>query len=196
MTAPIALSDLPFIASICRPLASSKVCQSSPSTSWRRDFRQTDVSAFAPLSSLRMNRFREEVYRGFKECGYSLVSYISSKATYFPTTTFGDNCFVLENATVQPFSSIGNNVVLWSGCHVGHHSTVGDHAFFAPHAVTAGHCMVGPYCFLGTNATVRDHITLGEGTLVGMGAIIARDTEPWTVYKAAATTCHEEFECG
>ncbi|HEX4413487.1 MAG TPA: acetyltransferase, partial [Lacipirellulaceae bacterium] len=123
------------------------------------------VSAFAPLSSLRMNRFREEVYRGFKERGYPLISYISSKATCFPNTQFGDNCFVLENATIQLFSLIGNNVVLWSGCHVGHHSTVGDHAFFAPHAVTAGHCAIGPYCFLGTNATIRDHVTLGEGTL-------------------------------
>jgi UDP-3-O-[3-hydroxymyristoyl] glucosamine N-acyltransferase len=110
------------------------------------------VSAFAPLSSLRMNRFREEVYRGLKARGYSLISYISSNAMCFPGTLIGENCFILENATVQLFSAIGDNVVLWSGSHVGHHSTIGDHVFFAPHAVTAGH------------------------------------TEPWTIYKAGATS--------
>jgi acyl-[acyl carrier protein]--UDP-N-acetylglucosamine O-acyltransferase len=93
----------------------------------------------------------------------------------------------LENCTIQPFATIGNNVILWSGSHVGHHSTIGDHVFFAPHAVASGHCTIGSHCFLGINSTVRDQVTLGQGTLVGMGAIISRNTEPWTIYKAEAT---------
>src|SRR6185436_8989926 len=40
-------------------------------------FSPDQVSAFAPLSGRRMNRFREEVYHGFKDRGYSLISYIS-----------------------------------------------------------------------------------------------------------------------
>jgi hypothetical protein len=34
------------------------------------------------------------------------------------------------------------------------------------------------------NATIRDQVHLAEGTLVGMGALITRNTEPWSVYKA------------
>jgi len=145
------------------------------------------VSAFAPLSHRRMNRLREEVYRELKERGYSLISYVSSRATHFPGTPIGENCFVLEDNTIQPFASVGNNVILWSGSHVGHHSVIGDHVFFAPHAVASGHCTIESHCFLGVNSTIRDQITLGQGTLVGMGAIIARNTEPWTIYKAEAT---------
>jgi sugar O-acyltransferase (sialic acid O-acetyltransferase NeuD family) len=145
------------------------------------------VSAFAPLSSRGMNRRREAIYGSLKNRGYSLISYLSSRATCFPGTPIGDNCFILEDVTIQLFTSIGNNVVLWSGSHVGHHSIVGDHVFFAPHAVTAGHCTIESHCFLGSNSTVKDHLTLGQGTLVGMGAIIARDTAAWTIYKAEAT---------
>src|SRR5690242_13567653 len=58
------------------------------------------VHGFAPLTHRRMNRFREEIYRSFKECGYTLISYVSSKAAYFPGTPIGDNCFVLENSTI------------------------------------------------------------------------------------------------
>jgi sugar O-acyltransferase (sialic acid O-acetyltransferase NeuD family) len=150
-------------------------------------FPPDQVSAIAPLSAHRMNRVREEIYLSLKRRGYVLISYVSSRASYFPKTPVGDNCFILENVTIQLFASIGNNVVLWSGSHIGHHSQIGDHVFFAPHAVTAGHCTIDSHCFLGSNSTVRDHVTLGQGTLVGMGAVVARDTMPWTVYKATGT---------
>ena len=119
--------------------------------------------------------------------GYRFISYVSSRATHFPGTHIGENCFVLEDNTIQPFVSIGDNVVLWSGNHIGHHTVIQDHAFVTSHVVVSGHCVIGPHCFLGVNATIKDQVTLGEGTLVGMGAIIARNTEPWTIYKADAT---------
>src|SRR4029079_12349860 len=61
------------------------------------------VRACAPLSHRRMNRMREEVYRAFKDRGYSLITYISSRATLFPYSPIGENCFVLEDNTIQPF---------------------------------------------------------------------------------------------
>jgi sugar O-acyltransferase (sialic acid O-acetyltransferase NeuD family) len=145
------------------------------------------VSAFAPMSHRRMNRLREEVYAAFKSRGYELISYISSRATRFPDCPIGDNCFILEDNTIQPFVSIGNSVVLWSGNHIGHHSVIHDHAFVTSHVVVSGHCVIGSYCFLGVNSTIKDQVTLGEGTLIGMGANITKDTEPWSLYKADAT---------
>ncbi|MCC7475022.1 MAG: acetyltransferase [Pirellulales bacterium] len=150
-------------------------------------FSPASVRAFAPLSPNRMNRFRAEIFGELKSRGYSCISYISTRATRFPQTPIGENCFILEDNTIQPFVLIGHNVVLWSGNHIGHHSTIRNHAFVTSHVVVSGHCVVGEYCFLGVNATVKDHITLAEGTLVGMAANIARDTEPWSLYKADST---------
>jgi acetyltransferase-like isoleucine patch superfamily enzyme len=104
------------------------------------------------------------------------------RATCFPQTPIGDNRFLLADNTIQPFVSIGNNV-LWSGNHIGHHSRIGDHVFFTSHVVLSGHCTVEPHCFFGVNATVRDRLTIAEGTLVGMGAVITKDTTAWSVYK-------------
>lgn len=142
-----------------------------------------EFAAFAPMSHRKMNQNRRNVYERFKEMGYSLISYVSSKATTFPQTPVGDNCFILEDNTIQPFVAIGNNVVLWSGNHIGHHSTIGDHAFFTSHVVLSGHCTVEPHCFFGVNATIRDGLRIGEGTLVGMGTVVTRDTNPWSIYK-------------
>ncbi len=136
---------------------------------------------FVALSYARMNRVRADKYFRAKEMGYSLVSYVSSRCSYL-TDPPGDNCFILEDNTVQPFVRIGNNVTLWSGNHVGHDSTVDDHCFVTSHVVISGNVKIGAYCFLGVNSTLRNSIVLAPETLVGAGAVIMKDTKPKGVY--------------
>lgn len=136
---------------------------------------------FAPMSHANMNKLREQIYNKIKEKGYSMISYVSSKA-YVSNNEIGDNCFILEDNTLQPFTKIGNNVVLWSGNHIGHHGEIKDHVFFTSHVVMSGHCLIEPYTFIGVNATIRDGITIGEGSLIAMGAMVTKSTDDWGVY--------------
>ncbi len=155
-----------------------------------RSYPPEAFAAFAPMSHAKMNRNREAVFNEFKALGYSMISYVSSRATCLNEGAIGENCFILEDNTIQPFVTIGKNVVLWSGNHIGHHSRIRDHVFVTSHVVLSGHCTVNSYCFLGVNATIRDQLTLEEGTLVGMGANIMKSTEAWSVYKADAARAH------
>ena len=145
-------------------------------------YPSTKYKFFAPMAPSKMNRVREKIYLAIKAKGYELISYISSKATLFDNV-IGDNCFILENNTIQPFTSIGNNVILWSGNHVGHHSTIKDHIMFTSQVVLSGHCMVENYCVIGVNSTIRDGLTIREGTFVAMAASIIKSTEQWSMYK-------------
>jgi sugar O-acyltransferase (sialic acid O-acetyltransferase NeuD family) len=142
-----------------------------------------EYSFFAPLSPRRMNRLREQVYLQIKAKSYPVISYVSSRATVFMPELVGENCFILEDSTIQPFTSIGNNVVIWSGSQISHHGQIKDHVTLTSHVVLSGHCVVEPYCFFGANATVRDGLHVAEGTFVAMAAALTRDTEPWGVYK-------------
>lgn len=99
----------------------------------------------------------------------------------------GDNCFILEDNTIQPFVKIGNNVTLWSGNHVGHHSVIEDHCFLASHIVVSGRVRIGRSCFIGVNATFRDHVDIGEKSIIGAGALILSDVQPEGVYIGNAT---------
>src|SRR4051812_39218044 len=51
---------------------------------------------FIPLSFMEMNHVRAAKYSRAKDEGYSLISYVSSKATTWPGFTCGDNCFIFE----------------------------------------------------------------------------------------------------
>lgn len=145
-------------------------------------FPPSHYMLFAPMTAKNMNRMRENVYMEGKAKGYNYISYISSKATIFDNQ-IGENCFILEDNTIQPFTKIGNNVVLWSGNHIGHHGEIKDHVFFTSHVVMSGHCLIEPYCFFGVNATIRDYSHLAQGTLLAMGACLTHQkTEEWGIY--------------
>jgi len=144
-----------------------------------------EFAFFAPMSSKRQNRERQRIFAAAKRKQYDCVSYVSSRATVLNDRSIGENCFVLEDNTIQPFTTIGDNCILWSGNHIGHHSRIESHVFISSHVVISGHCVVEELAFLGVNATVRDAVTVGEGTFVAMSAAIAKDTEPWSIYRGA-----------
>jgi sugar O-acyltransferase (sialic acid O-acetyltransferase NeuD family) len=148
-----------------------------------RVYSPKEYAFFVPMSPSNMNKDREKIYMQTKEKGYEIVSYVSSRATIFDNVKVGENCFILEDNTVQPFVKIGNNVILWSGNHIGHHSEIEDHVFVSSHVVLCGHTKIEPYCFLGVNSTVKENTTLKQGTFVSMSSAITRDTEQWGYYR-------------
>jgi sugar O-acyltransferase (sialic acid O-acetyltransferase NeuD family) len=137
---------------------------------------------FIALSYAKMNRIRAQKYYKAKELGYELATYVSSRCAFLTDKPVGDNCFILEDNTIQPFVEIGNNVTLWSGSHIGHDSVIEDHCFIAPCVVISGHVHIHKYCFIGVNATLRNSITIAPETLIGAGAIIMKDTVEKGVY--------------
>lgn len=130
---------------------------------------------FVALSYAKLNRLRAEKAEAARGLGYMLASYVSSRATVFPDLSHGDNCFILEDNTIQPFARIGRNVVLWSGNHIGHHSVVEDDVFIASHVVVSGGVTIGQGSFIGVNATLRDHVTIGRECVIGAGALVLDD---------------------
>lgn len=142
---------------------------------------------FVALSYSQLNGVRKEKYLAAKERGYRLASFVSSKATVLNDGRIGENCFILEDNTIQPFATVGNNVTMWSGNHLGHHSSIGDHTFVASHAVISGGVRIGEQCFIGVNATLRDHISVGDRCVIGAGTLLLGDAEADGLYIGRAT---------
>tara|TARA_R110000772_G_scaffold73216_6_gene159893 strand:+ start:33578 stop:34282 length:705 start_codon:yes stop_codon:yes gene_type:complete len=130
---------------------------------------------FVALSYARLNKLRQEKYEQAKAAGYSLATYVCSKTVTWGDLRVGDNCFILENQTIQPGVTIGDNVMIWSGNHIGHGSTIADHVYVASHVVVSGHCEIGRRCFLGVNATLKDFTKVGDDCFIAMDASVTTD---------------------
>jgi len=142
---------------------------------------------FVAVGYPKLNRLRARFFREAKAKGFSLVSYVSPRAFVWRNAEIGENCFIFENNVIQPFVKIGNNVTMWSGNHIGHHSVIKDHCFISSHVVVSGFVEVGEYCFLGVNATIADNLKIKKNCLIGAGAIILRDTEEAGIYGSQMT---------
>jgi dTDP-4-amino-4,6-dideoxy-D-glucose acyltransferase len=49
-------------------------------------------------------------------------------------------------------------------------------------SVKGGIITLKDFSLVGTNAVVMPNITMAEGSVLGAGAVLTHDTEPWTVY--------------
>lgn len=146
-------------------------------------FPPSEVDAFVAVSSTKLNTVRARLYQGCKGMGYKMASYVSSKAFVGFGSSIGENCFILENNTIQPFVRIGDDVTCWSGNHIGHRTVIHDHCFLSSQVVLSGFCEVEEYCFLGVNVCVADSVKIGDHCLIGLGSVIAKDVEPYSIYK-------------
>jgi sugar O-acyltransferase (sialic acid O-acetyltransferase NeuD family) len=150
-------------------------------------FPPSQNSFFVAVSYSRINALRAEKVVAARGLGYGLVSYLSSRATVFRGFELKDNCFILEDNTIQPFASVGSNVTLWSGNHIGHHSVIEDDVFMASHVVVSGGVRIGCGSFVGVNVTLRDHVTIGQKCVLGAGALILEDQPDFSVIAPRGT---------
>ncbi|MEA2050837.1 MAG: acetyltransferase [Campylobacterota bacterium] len=146
-----------------------------------------EYKIFISIGYTKVNKLREQKFNEAKEKGYSFISYIHPKATVASNAKVGENCFIFEDNTIQPFVTIEDNCILWSGNHIGHHSIIKANCFIASHVVISGGVEVGSNTFIGVNATLRDHIKIGKSNVIGAGALLLRDTEDNKVYMKKET---------
>ena len=142
---------------------------------------------FVAVSFRQVNKAREEKVAAAEAKGYSLTSHVSPRASVWSKLVVNPNTIIMENNVIQPFVTIGRNVIMWSGNHIGHHSTIEDNCFIASHAVISGNCRIGAGTFIGVNATLRDNIEIGVRNVIGAGTLILQSSPDYTVFIGPAT---------
>lgn len=147
-------------------------------------YSPADHDVAVAVTYTQLNRLRARLCARVKDMGYRLAGYRSSRAVVWPSATLGEHCFVFENNVVQPCARLGNNVVLWSGNHIGHHSLIEDNCFVSSHVVISGYARVGANSFLGVNSAVSNNKTIGRDCWIGPGVVINHDTADGEIYNA------------
>jgi sugar O-acyltransferase (sialic acid O-acetyltransferase NeuD family) len=146
-------------------------------------FPPSEFEAFVAIPASQLNRLRTRLYQGAKQKNYTCATYISSRAFVWRNAQIGENCFIFEDNTVQPFVEIGDNVILWSGNHIGHRSVIEDNCFVSSHVVVSGYCRIGESCFLGVNSTLNDHVVVARDCIVASGSLVSKSLkEPERIY--------------
>jgi sugar O-acyltransferase (sialic acid O-acetyltransferase NeuD family) len=158
------------------------------------------VNAFSPNSHRvimamgynDLNRAREEMFTRLKFMGYAVETYIHPDARVYTDKVFGEGSVVLAGAIIEPHAQVGSNTMVWCNVTLAHHSDLGDHCWAAAGTVISGQAKVRHNTFLGVGSIVVNAVTVGEFNVIGAGALISRNTQPYTVHLARSA---EPFRC-
>lgn len=149
-------------------------------------FPPSEYDMFVAVSFKKVNKLRMEKVAAAEAKGYTLASHVSPRATVWNGFVPQPNTMIMEHNVIQPFVTVGRNVTLWSGNHVGHHTRIGDHCFIASQVVISGDCEIGAGTFIGVNATLRDGIKIGVHSVIGAGALVLSDAPDEAVFIGTA----------
>lgn len=134
----------------------------------------SEYEVFVAITYVKLNRERRRLYEICKQKGYVCATYVSSHSFFWKNAEVGENCFIFEDNTVQYHAKIGNNVVLWSGNHIGHRTIIEDDVWLTSHDVISGFCHIGRGCFIGVNVSVGDNVIIAEDVIVGAGSVTVK----------------------
>jgi sugar O-acyltransferase (sialic acid O-acetyltransferase NeuD family) len=137
---------------------------------------------FAPLGFDEMNKVRQRVYEKGKEKGYKFISYIHSSNKTLVPISIGENCFILENQSLNLDVKIGNNVVLWSGNQIGDRVVIEDHVWISSEVCISGNVVIGRNSILAVHSTISHDVHIAEENFIGANALIVKNTQPKEVY--------------
>ncbi|UZH55501.1 acetyltransferase [Salinimicrobium tongyeongense] len=142
-------------------------------------------SQYTVFVAVGNNEVRTRIFSIFKEYGYSLANYISSKSRFWPNLELGENIFVDEGCVLQPFIKLEDNIILFTS-QIGHHSHIGKNSLMSG-AKTGGNVRIGENCYIGLNASIKQNLTIADNTIIGMGCIMEKDTNKNEVYTHKGT---------
>lgn len=99
----------------------------------------------------------------------------------------GARCRIHEHVTVHrgtganTQTTIGDEVMLMAGSHVGHNCRVERNAILVNGAMLGGHVHVGERAFISGSAAVHQFCRVGRLTLVGAMSAVTKDAPPFSI---------------
>lgn len=142
---------------------------------------------FVALGYHNLNSLRAQKCAEARAMGYALPAYIHPDSGLPKDCVYGDNCFIMNQVHIHPQVTLGNNVFVWSGAMIGHHSSVADNCWLTSGCNVSGVVTLGPNSFLAVNSTVAHSVRVGSDCFIGANALVTKCTGDGEVYLAEAS---------
>ncbi|RXV72428.1 acetyltransferase [Burkholderia stabilis] len=113
--------------------------------------------------------------------GLPCVSAVHPAARIGKASTIGAGTVVMAGVVINPCCAIGDGCIVNTNASLDHDGVMEDFSSLAPGVVTGGNCRIGRGAAIGLGAMLRHRIEVGEHSVVGAGAVVLRDVEPYTV---------------
>jgi sugar O-acyltransferase (sialic acid O-acetyltransferase NeuD family) len=151
-------------------------------------FSYAQLSAFENVNvcvAIASSKTRKAVFEKCKSHGYALFSIFADNFVKYDDVSIGQSAIFCHNTMVTSNVRIGEAFHCNIYSYVAHDCIVGDFVTFAPRVSLNGRIKVEDGVYVGSDATFLPgrpdkFMTIGEGAVIGAGAVVTRDVEPFT----------------
>jgi len=123
---------------------------------------------------------RFKVRSALAERGAQFASVTSPDAMNITSTKGLTNGLFLGNCSISSDVEIGSDVLIQTMAVIGHDVSIGDGVTISAHAFLGGEVKLERLCTIHPHAVVLPRVKIGEGAVVGAGAIVIKDVDPYT----------------
>lgn len=127
------------------------------------------------------NIWRTELYRKFKDQGFSFISAIDPSVVVSRTASIGEGNVIFPGVSLNSDVQTGNNVIIATNSSIDHESILKDHVLVSAGVTIGGNVKVENNVLIALGAKVISGVTIGENTIVAAGSTVVCDIKPNTI---------------
>jgi UDP-N-acetylglucosamine acyltransferase len=137
--------------------------------------------------------------KGTRISAHAVIGTAAEKHGYFDFTkgsvVIGENCVIREGVTINAgtfrCTTLGDNVVMLRGSHVGHDVWINDNVTLSCNVLVGGESEVHEGANLGLGAIVHQRSIVGSWSMLGMSTVVTKKTpiEPFKKYVGVPARC-------
>lgn len=124
---------------------------------------------------------RDKIIRSLGLSRSRFASLIHPSAQIAADTKIGYNTVVMGGVTATANVAIGNHCVILPNTVISHDSRLGSYTLVGSNVSFSGGVKIAPLCYIGTGSRLIQNTEVGKGALVGIGSVVLRSIDPYTV---------------
>lgn len=118
---------------------------------------------------------------------FIFISAVHPSAQVGTGANIGVGTVIMANTVVNPYTEIGNHVILNTSSSIDHDCKIKHFASIAPGAILGGNVEVGEFSAVSLGASIIHGKKIGAHSVIGAGSVVVKDIEDHVV--AFGTPC-------
>jgi sugar O-acyltransferase (sialic acid O-acetyltransferase NeuD family) len=127
------------------------------------------------------SQLRKVMAKQFVQLNGTLNTVISPYAFVSKFGVLRDGVSILTGAVIENGALIEEGALINTMASIHHDAYVGAYSEIAPGARILGGCIIEEEVFVGANAVILPKLRIGKGAVIGAGAIVTKNVDPFSV---------------
>ena len=139
-------------------------------------------NAVMGVGQIKNYQIRQKLAQRAQELGFKFPAICAPSAVINEDVKLSEGSVVMDGVVINSGTTVGAFSIINTNASVDHDCKIDEFVHIAPGVTLSGAVHVHRFTLVGTGAAVIQGIEIGEGCVIGAGAAVMRNCEPYGMY--------------